>query len=97
MEEETPLAPLPDPKIGGDEAKQAPAYDDILREIGEFGAYQILAGLTVGFAFAFGSLVTMNFLFGADALEHRYSISITFMRNLSADHYECTNYEQKCQ
>lgn len=59
-------------KRNGVEAKAPLAYDDILREIGEFGAYQLLVGLTVGFVFAYGSFVSMNFVFSADTTEHRY-------------------------
>lgn len=53
------------------EKEAPPAYEDILRETGEFGLYQILVSLIVGFAFAYGSFVTLNFLFGADIVEHR--------------------------
>lgn len=62
-------------KRNGEEAKTPIAYDDILREIGEFGAYQMLVGLTVGFVFAYGSFVTMNFVFSADTTEHRYDFT----------------------
>lgn len=62
-------------KRNGEEAKTPLAYDDILREIGEFGAYQLLVGLTVGFVFAYGSFVTMNFVFSADTTEHRYDFT----------------------
>lgn len=61
--------------LKGEDGKQKvtkpPVYEEILHEIGEFGLNQILVGVTVGFAFAFGSFITMNFLFGADSTEHR--------------------------
>lgn len=53
------------------EVKAPLTYDDILREIGEFGLYQILVGLTVGFVFAYGTFGSQNFVFSADTIEHR--------------------------
>lgn len=53
------------------EESPPPAYDDVLREIGEFGLYQLLVGLIVGFVFAYGSFITMNFIFAVDIIEHR--------------------------
>lgn len=54
-----------------EKAEAPPSYEGVLREIGEFGLYQILVSLIVGFIFAYGSFVTMNFIFVADIVEHR--------------------------
>lgn len=59
---------------GGTSSKKvepSPTYDEILHEIGDFGVYQILVAVYVGFALACGSFVTMNFVFAADITEHR--------------------------
>lgn len=54
-----------------DKDDASPPYPEILHEIGEFGLYQVLVGLTVGFVLAYGSMVTMNFIFAIDIVEHR--------------------------
>lgn len=47
-------------------------FDKILEfEIGEFGTYQILSGITIGLVSAFGSYITLNFMFSAFIPEHR--------------------------
>lgn len=47
-------------------------FDKILKfEIGEWGLYQILAGISIGLVSAFSSYVTMNFMFAASIPEHR--------------------------
>lgn len=71
MEEEKTIVLLSDEKNGSETVKKPPTFDEILEETGEFGLNQILVALTAGFAFAFGSFITMNFLFGADITEHR--------------------------
>lgn len=58
------------------------SFDEIYREIGEFGLYQILVGLSSGLAFAFGSFSILNFIFGAAIPNYRYEI---FKRSL---HFE---------
>lgn len=55
----------------GKKVRAPPTYDELLLEIGQFGLYQILVGLIVGFVFTVGSMVTMNFIFGVDITEHR--------------------------
>lgn len=52
-------------------AKSVP-FDDIFKEIGEFGFYQILVSLSSGLAFAFGSFSILNFIFGAAIPDHWY-------------------------
>lgn len=47
------------------------SFDEIYNEIGEFGLYQILVGLSSGLAFAFGSFSILNFIFGASIPDHR--------------------------
>lgn len=62
---------VPQARKNNEKEQKSPAYEDILREIGEFGLYQILVSLIVGYVFAFGSFVTLNFIFGANIVDHR--------------------------
>lgn len=48
-----------------------PTSNEILHEIGEFGPYQVLVGLVIGFVLTVGSMLTMNFIFSVDIIEHR--------------------------
>lgn len=47
-------------------------FDKILKfEIGECGPYQIFIGIAIGLVSAFGSYMTLNFMFSAAIPEHR--------------------------
>lgn len=48
-----------------------PTFYEILHEIDEFGPYQVLVGLVIGFVLTVGSMLTMNFIFSVDIIEHR--------------------------
>lgn len=50
-------------------------FEKILEtDIGEFGPYQILAAAITGFISASASFVTINFIFSAAILDHRYTV-----------------------
>lgn len=44
----------------------------ILREIGEFGLYQILVGLTTGAALCFSGFSAFSFIFASNVPPHRF-------------------------
>lgn len=47
-------------------------FDKILRfEIGEYGLYQLLVGISTGLCAAFGTIIIMNFVFGVAIPDHR--------------------------
>lgn len=47
-------------------------FEKILKfEVGEFGPYQIFAGITMGFVSAFASFMVLNFLFISAVPDHR--------------------------
>lgn len=48
-------------------------FDEILNEIGEFGRFQILVGISIGLVSAFSSFFVLNFVFSAAIPEHRYN------------------------
>lgn len=48
------------------------SFDDILYEIGEFGRYQILAGILMGIAFLLTTSTLFNFVFSSEIPDHRY-------------------------
>lgn len=48
----------------------------IVEEIGGFGLYQILVGLSTGIALALTSFTTLNFIFAASIPDHRYKFHI---------------------
>lgn len=48
------------------------ARDRILEEIGQFGLYQILVGITTGIALCITGFATFNFIFATTIPEHRF-------------------------
>lgn len=71
MERADDIVQSPNESNTSEKDDASPPYHEILHDIGEFGPYQVLVGLTVGFVFAYGSMVTMNFIFAVDIVEHR--------------------------
>lgn len=54
-------------------------FDKILRfDIGEYGPFQLLVGVSTGLCAAFGTIIIMNFVFGATIPEHRYFSTCEF-------------------
>lgn len=65
---------LPSPETENTRVDEKPLdFDKILRfDIGEYGPFQLLVGVSTGLCAAFGTIIIMNFVFGATIPEHRY-------------------------
>lgn len=46
-------------------------FDDILKEIGEFGRYQKLIAVLISIVSAFGTFIILSFVFSSAIPEHR--------------------------
>lgn len=65
-------------KLPRKDADNALAFDDILKEIGEFGLYQLLTGILIGIVLLFTTFALFNFVFSSDIPHHRF---VELLRN----------------
>lgn len=71
MKQTTTAVHLPDGDTNGDTIEKTLSFEQIFREIGECGRYQITIGVTTGLVLAFGSFTIMNFVFSSIVPDHR--------------------------
>lgn len=72
MEQTTNGIQSNDGRNNDDGAEKTVSFEQILKEIGECGRYQISVVIASGLVLAFGSFTIMNFVFSSFVPEHRY-------------------------
>lgn len=71
MKETVQVIELPEGDQNTESPRKSLDFDDILKEIGEFGRFQILVGVLIGICSAFSAFIIFNFVFGGNIPEHR--------------------------
>lgn len=56
----------------GNKSENALVFDDILKEIGEFGLYQLVTGILIGIVLLFTTFALFNFVFSSEIPDHRF-------------------------